>query len=275
MATTTLHRVARNLPPRWRRPGCVPVGLALPRGAFCRPASSTSESQVKEEVGSVVYEGPLAKTLIYLKRVSATTFGLSTFAAPLLTVAEYSNLAVVGTMMGAAVLTSGLSTLLVQYCVNPYVTKVILPNPPVAEGALSKGEHAILQTLTFFGNPRYTAVHVSDLIPAADRAFANWRLQEGAPSSDDRTHRELFALLPVLPSKFGRKRTRFYVHPELDQGFEPRMAELVRAVNRAGRTAVAAHEGKANNGAVNPRLQGGAMGKQDWDEIVKGLRDKK
>ncbi|KAJ3167058.1 hypothetical protein HDU88_002395 [Geranomyces variabilis] len=273
MASTVLRRAAHHLPPQWRRPGLLPVGLALPRVALQRRAASSSASE--PQPGTVVYEGPLAKTLIYLKRVSATTFGLSTFAAPLLTVAEYSNLAVVGTMMGAAVLTSGLSTALVQYCVNPYVTRIILPTPPADETAPLEAEHAVLQTLTFFGNPRYTAVRTADLIPATDRAFANWRLREGAPSSDDRTHRELFSLLPVLPSKLGRKRTRFYVHPELDQGFEPRMAELVRSVNRAGRTVGTAAEGPAKNGVLDNARQGGSAGKKDWDEIVKGLRDEK
>ncbi|TPX57270.1 hypothetical protein PhCBS80983_g03938 [Powellomyces hirtus] len=234
---------------------------------LCRRSAS---SQIDES--SLVYHGPLAKTLIYLKRVSATTFGLSTFAAPLLTVAEYSNLAVVGTMMGAAVVTSGLSTMLVQYCVNPYVTKVIFPPPsPTATSPLPNSTTnpvVVLETLTFFGNARYTAMNVSDLIPATDRAFANWRLRPGAASSDDSTAQALYAMLPKLPSKLGHKRTRFYVHPELDQGFEPRMAELVRAVNRAGRN------GDAGNVAAGKSEPTGA-GSRDWDEVVKGLREKK
>ncbi|KAJ3013354.1 hypothetical protein HKX48_005807 [Thoreauomyces humboldtii] len=217
---------------------------------------------------------------LLLRRVSATTFGLSTFASPLLTIAEYSNLAVVGTMMGAAVLTSGLSTLLVQYCVNPYVTQISLapsslPPPSSTPSSSSPPQTAIVQTLTFFGNVRHTAVRISDIVPASDRAFASWRVREGAVTSDDADPallRDLEAAGKVRPSaRF--KRTRFYVHPELDEGFSPDMGDLVRAVNRHGRAASAAATAGGGDGPVPASATtGDAVASKAWDDVVKDLR---
>ncbi|KNC98483.1 uncharacterized protein SPPG_06183 [Spizellomyces punctatus DAOM BR117] len=211
-------------------------------------------SLVSQSSLTPVYHGPLKKTLVLLKRVSATTFGLSAVASPLLAFAEYANLAVVGTMMGAALVTSGLSTVLVQYCVNPYVSRLLIPDSSTSFSSRT----IILETLTFFGNTRQTAVDLSDIMPASDRPFATWKVRNDAQTSDDGDAR----LLELIGGrrKFGLKRRRFYVHPELDEGFSEQMTQVMRTVNAAGRA-----------GPQQPQPQSKAGGKA-WDDIVKDLR---
>ncbi|KAI8824075.1 uncharacterized protein EV422DRAFT_617808 [Fimicolochytrium jonesii] len=210
-------------------------------------------------VGTTIYNGPLTTTLMLLKRVSATTFGLSTVAAPLLLFAEYSNLAVVGTMMGAAIVTSGISTILVQYCVNPYVTRVLL-----SPSSLPPSRTAVLETLTFFGNRRHTAVRISDIVPAQDRPFATWKVRDNATTSDN-GDQELLELLGGQ-HRAGMKRRRFYVHPELDEGFSLEMAEVVQRVKRSGRI---------QDVETQEYMREDKEGAQKWDDVVKKLRNAK
>ncbi|KAI9005358.1 hypothetical protein BC832DRAFT_592477 [Gaertneriomyces semiglobifer] len=170
-----------------------------------------------------VYVGPQAKTASLLKKVSATTFGVSVGLVPVLTMLENVNWVILGTMMGAAITMSGASTGLVTWAVNPYVTRLFIPRS--TDGSTEK-KIGVFETINFFGRPRYTAVHLDDLV-RVDGHFATLTLAEGAKTSDDGVPELVEA---VGKRKWGFSRRKFYVHPELDEGFSAQMESMMKTI---------------------------------------------
>ncbi|KAJ3274271.1 hypothetical protein HK104_004138 [Borealophlyctis nickersoniae] len=214
------------------------------KNAVIEPAAPPPDSKV-------VYNGPLTRPLVYLKRVSATTFALSIFATPLLSLVEIAHPVAVAVTFTAALLTSGLSTALVQYCVNPYVTRIHIPPSTTSTPA----KNVTLETITFLGNSHYTTLPPAALVPSTGRHFATWRVK---PTADE-------SQIVDMEGRLRFKRRFFYVHPYLDQGMSKEMEEIVAEVNAQGRAEgveVAAVQGKQDEAKLA----------KDWDARIKGLR---
>jgi hypothetical protein len=90
----------------------------------------------------MIYQGPLSKTLVLLKRVSAFTLGISLS-----------------------------SSTLVHYCCSPYVVKMDKIQP----------ESFDLTTLSLLGNQIKTSIKISDIVPH-NQGFSNWTLKPGVQS---------------------------------------------------------------------------------------------
>ena len=112
---------------------------------------------------------------------------------------------------------SGLSTGLIQYCVNPYITKIEIP-----ESQINEADPLIrLSTLTFLGRQHITDVKASDLTISKSRPFSSWTLKKDA-ASDQRVAKKI-GFLP----KF--KRSFFYVHTGLMQD-DPNLESVYRMI---------------------------------------------
>ena len=146
------------------------------RATFCRTMA-----------GRVVYVGPLHKTTRLLKRFSVGSFGLAIAAVPFLMTID----AAVGPEMrmalaSTAILTSGGSTAMVYYAMNPYITRITLPgleNPATTEYEAARiDENTILnvQSWSFLGRPKSTLVMLKEL-RKTQRPFATWRDGKGRP----------------------------------------------------------------------------------------------
>ncbi|RKO89832.1 hypothetical protein BDK51DRAFT_25917 [Blyttiomyces helicus] len=241
-----MNTLARSI----SRPALLPQLPISPITPRVRAVSTDAPPPPPPSSPERLYEGPLASTLVLLKRVSVTTFSLSCFAAPLISLSEMNNMTAVLVMGGTSLLTSGVSTALIQYCVNPYVTN--LTRSPTDPSEIT------LTTLTLLGNPHRTTLQIADLIPVSDRPFATWKLRDGArPVSSDKA----FAR---------RERRNFYVHPKLDEGFSAGMEDVVQAVTAAGR-GVGVADVEVGSGVGAAPAAGGVVAR-DWDKLVNDLK---
>jgi hypothetical protein len=158
---------------------------------------------------------------------------------------DHSPLFIFG-MMCAAIGTSSLSTGLIQWCVNPYVTSIKLLDEP--------SRQLQVETLSFWGNPVYTRIHASNLAQSK-RAFTNWQIKPTTQrttlqeSTDDQTFSQYLANGRKWPMK---PRSLFYIHPSLMQQEDQNalMKEIYADVT----------------GSVNA-----AASKQSWDDMISKL----
>ncbi|KAI9091146.1 hypothetical protein DFS34DRAFT_688737 [Phlyctochytrium arcticum] len=293
----SLNRSARTICARALRPEHGPASLtsALRVGAVAchrqrtsRNYSTSGFSEPKTDAdhpplapsAKVLYHGPMTKTLVTLKRVSVATLFLSTLLVPLSAMAGTLNPTVLATMLGAALITSGGSTALIQYCVSPYVTRIIIPPSPSnssastgltpstrsTAGSSTEESSIILETLNFFGNRRYTVAPISKLSPSSARMFACWTLDNATSVSSSATA----VLASILPRKSraptARPRQAFYVHEDLDVPELDEFEQIVKRINVSGRGAAAKAGGGTNSGTAGRVAS--------WDEVVKDLRAK-
>lgn len=122
-------------------------------------------------------------------------------------------------MMTAAIGTSALSTGLVQWCANPYITRIFVHETDASTNMNSK---LTIESLTFFGNPIQTQLTVDNLM-VSDRMFTNWKIKpeakivkvSGTASDTKSTGDGCRSYLVNKSSTLFRHRTHFYVHPGL------------------------------------------------------------
>ncbi|KAJ3045723.1 hypothetical protein HDV00_007849 [Rhizophlyctis rosea] len=173
-------------------------------------------------------------------------------------------------MMGAAVVTSAVSTALVQWCANPYVTRITIPaSSSTSEQSQSTSAPPLLEfeTLTYFANPHRTVIPLSALVPASDRHFANWRVKAALSPAETQS-------LVDMPGLGRMKRRRFYVHQNLDEGFTPEMEKVLEVVKAAGWGGDGTIKG-ADVGSRNAKVSDTQSPRRDWDSVVKEMREGK
>jgi len=121
------------------------------------------------------YKGPLASTFKRLKLFSLASLGLSAALTPVMFVIESSlpTSARVG-FAGLALTTSGISTLLVDWCGKPYVETLRHLHPSENDGI----EGLEMTTLSLFLQKRITRVYDVDFLVQTERGFAKWELAE-------------------------------------------------------------------------------------------------
>ncbi|KAJ3052464.1 hypothetical protein HK097_006231 [Rhizophlyctis rosea] len=169
-------------------------------------------------------------------------------------------------MMGAAVVTSAVSTALVQYCANPYVTRITIPSFSSPSTSTAPPQLLTFETLTFLANPHKTTIPLSTLLPASDRHFANWRVKLTLSQAEQ-------SALVDMPG-FGRfKRRRFYVHLNLDEPFTPEMDKAVEVVKAAGWSGDAAPQPQVES--TSQEAAGPTAVQKDWDAVVREMREGK
>lgn len=137
-----------------------PQSLALHSSQFRLLSSSFDESKASGshlplESEKPAYEGPLAQTFRRLKIFSLSSLSLSCTLAPFMFIVE-SNLPMTArvALTSIAIGTSGISTGLVGWCGQPYVTRLRYLQPEENDGV--EGIRLITQNLLL--KPRITTV---------------------------------------------------------------------------------------------------------------------
>ena len=164
-----------------------------PTGSSPSPSKSDAGSHVENNgtgsAGSqkIFYRGPLAKTFRSLKIFSLSSFGLATTMTPFMFIIETSlpfSARVI--LASTALVTSGLSTALIGWCGQPYVSTIrTLPNEdptssednpsePAEELSLTNGFQ--LETHSLFLRPRFTNIYDPSFLTETRRPFAKWEL---------------------------------------------------------------------------------------------------
>ncbi|KAI9209039.1 uncharacterized protein BJ171DRAFT_174342 [Polychytrium aggregatum] len=203
-------------------------------------ARSLSTEARESFASKLIYTGPMAKSLVYLKRVSLTTLGLSVFGTPLMTLSNFPNPTIILTMMGVALFTSGISTGLIYYCCKPYVSRIFVHTPFAPGDASTSNSSNVnplisLETLTLFGSKALTTLKARDLVPSS-RPFSSFKVNSElspAPSVVYKAlNQELGAALRDAKLIQGTKasdnsRTEFYIHPELEDDANAHELEAV------------------------------------------------
>ncbi|KAJ3214830.1 hypothetical protein HDU67_001157 [Dinochytrium kinnereticum] len=199
----------------------------------------SSKRSLPESESTVIYRGPIAGGVKVLKRVSVVSLAMTYSVTPLFAFASsQSSVAAISVMAvelgqkdpwgvidhsfvrsnayagfpaSTALLTSSLSTALVQWCCKPYIVAI---SKPIAEAESNtspspdqKDAPLTLETLNFFGFPRRSTVYPGDLQKSSNRLFSTWMTAD----------RQRF----------------FYVHPELSEGFDPEMEALMQRIDGA------------------------------------------
>jgi hypothetical protein len=141
------------------------VNGALPSAS----APRSSDTYTKD------YKGPLALTFKRLKLFSLASLGLSAALSPFMFIIESTlpTSARVG-LAGVALTTSGISTLLVNWCGKPYVETLRHLQPSENDGI----EGLEMTTLSLLLQKRTTRVYDVDFLVQTGRAFAKWELAE-------------------------------------------------------------------------------------------------
>ncbi|KAJ3316975.1 hypothetical protein HDU76_001434 [Blyttiomyces sp. JEL0837] len=137
-------------------------------------STSSSKSSDAQSQGRIIYSGPIGTSVKALKRISVTTLGLTYAATPLFIITSTDTSLAAISVMVVAVLTSTLSTALVQWVCNPYVVKI---TKPVESAPSDANAPLTVQTLTFFGNPKLAKIDPSAITPVKSRLFASWTAQ--------------------------------------------------------------------------------------------------
>ncbi|KAG5647069.1 hypothetical protein DXG03_001439 [Asterophora parasitica] len=178
---------------------CASIALSLrPQGSLCVAAqsrflstSSSLRNEQQKPLESPVqaqekspYIGPLAQTFRRLKIFSISSFTLSCTLAPFMFIVE-SNLPMSAriALASIAIGTSGISTGLVGWCGQPYVTTLRHLTPEENGGA----EGIELTTLTLLLRPRITRVYDPTFLLETKRAFAKWELADTVVLPNDKT----------------------------------------------------------------------------------------
>ncbi|KAG6920224.1 hypothetical protein DXG01_004993 [Tephrocybe rancida] len=138
-------------------------------------AKNTEAQPLTPETEKTPYEGPLAQTFRRLKLFSLSSFTLSCTLAPFMFIVE-SNLPVTArvALASIAIGTSGISTGLVGWCGQPYVTTLRYLKPEENGGA----EGIQMTTQNLLLKPRITTVYDPSFLVETRRAFAKWELAD-------------------------------------------------------------------------------------------------
>ncbi|TPX54272.1 hypothetical protein SeMB42_g00343 [Synchytrium endobioticum] len=191
----------------------------------CTSSTSKGEVAVSRQPLILIYEGTMHKSVTYLKRVSAATFFATLLATPLTVLVQSSSPLAVAMLFSSAILTSGLSTLAVNWACNPYVCRLYKHPTPATETPT-----VTAVTLTFFGREVATTLKATALT-AASRAFATWKLRTGSevPSESqmDVGRRIVGPSRPLFNRKY------FYIHQDTE-GKSKEFREIVALVSSGG-----------------------------------------
>ncbi|TPX30300.1 hypothetical protein SmJEL517_g06113 [Synchytrium microbalum] len=218
------------------------------RCSAIRSSSSNVDATAKgDEKLKLVYEGAMTKSVTYLKRVSAATFFATICATPLTVFVQNQSPLVVAMLFSSAILTSGLSTLAVNWACNPYVCRLYKH----AASSIDSSPIVTAVTLTFFGREVATTLPASSLTGAA-RAFATWKLKPLALDDEAPSPEQIQAGKTVLAGSSSPMYNRkyFYVHQD-NENSSNEFREIVGLVNGGGKRATSA---------------------QSWDDVVKNLK---
>jgi len=140
---------------------------------------------------NVVYQGPLSRTFRSLKIFSLTSLGLASALTPFMFVIDTSlpNIARAALAI-TAMSTSGISTALVGWCGQPYVTTIRSlgvsqdiaakdrSGPQEPQGSTLPLEGIQLETLSLTLKPRFTSVYDTSFLSETKRPMAKWELAE-------------------------------------------------------------------------------------------------
>ncbi|KAJ3102847.1 hypothetical protein HDU96_009485, partial [Phlyctochytrium bullatum] len=218
----------------------------LARGNLGRVGMRSLSSQADDASKRVViYEGPIARGVKVLKRVSVATLGFTFSTTPLFALTSTSPTSTAAiTIMVIALATSTASTAMVQYCCNPYVASISkLPASSTSDDK-AKDEAFEFETFNFFGSSKRTKVAPSDL-GKSSRVFSTW-----STSKPENRH--------------------FYIHPELQEGFSPDMERLIEKVENISFSKGTVGDSQTSFVMKEKRLEGAEKSK--FDELVKNLR---
>ncbi|ETW74834.1 hypothetical protein HETIRDRAFT_412753 [Heterobasidion irregulare TC 32-1] len=144
-----------------------------------KPTISPPTTDAPESL-ALIYQGPLAPTFKRLKIFSLSSLTLSFLLSPFIFIIESGlPLSARAALAGIAIGTSGVSTALVSWCGQPYVTAM---HRGAADGVLE------LTTLTLALHSRVTRVYDPAFLEDATRPFARWSLASAVqlPSGEAR-----------------------------------------------------------------------------------------
>lgn len=152
-----------------------------------RNTYSASNSSIST---NVVYQGPLSRAFRSLKIFSLTSLGLASALTPFMFVIDTSlpNIARAALAI-TAMSTSGISTALVGWCGQPYVTTIRTlgvsqdsavknSSGPQEAQTTSPLEGIQLETLSLTLKPRFTSVYDTSFLSETKRPMAKWELAE-------------------------------------------------------------------------------------------------
>ena len=157
------------------------------KGSFTKIQCSSYSTESSPISTNVVYQGPLSRTFRSLKIFSLSSLGLASALTPFMFVIDTSlpNIARAALAV-TAMATSGVSTGLVGWCGQPYVTTIrTLGGSPAksVDGATQVTEGIQLETLTLTLKPRFTSVYDTSFLTETKRPMAKWELAETVSSN--------------------------------------------------------------------------------------------
>ncbi|KAI8846804.1 hypothetical protein BC829DRAFT_397922 [Chytridium lagenaria] len=125
----------------------------------------------------IIYQGPIAGGVKVLKRVSVISLAMTYSVTPLFAFASSQSSTAAISIMAAALITSSLSTAVVQWCCKPYVASISTSSSETTTSTSSdiKESPLTFETLTFFGQPKRTTVFPGDLQKSTSRVFSTWK----------------------------------------------------------------------------------------------------
>jgi len=153
-----------------RRPAC---SLLAPRFAASPSPFRTFSSAPAPPTIKDIYEGPFAGTTLRLKRVSVMTATIGLFGMPLLVYLN-TGTPLMGTLAvsGTATLAAVGSTVLLNYCVTPYVHTI----------TTTDDEMYTATTATMYGTRKQTDFALADVVGTAkaksSRPFCNFTAKD-------------------------------------------------------------------------------------------------
>ncbi|KAI9296827.1 hypothetical protein K502DRAFT_337120 [Neoconidiobolus thromboides FSU 785] len=118
----------------------------------------------KDEKYELIYVGPLSKTAKYLKLFSISSLILTFSLSPLIFVIDGGLSPMVRSILfGGAILTSGLSTALIHWCIHPYLTRAWVNKQTLEKGELIGNTQLLFENITIMGKFNYNLIEAGKL----------------------------------------------------------------------------------------------------------------
>ncbi|KAI9335490.1 hypothetical protein BDR26DRAFT_1009252, partial [Obelidium mucronatum] len=192
---------------------------------------------------TLIYSGVISKAIQALKRVSVVSLLMTWATTPLFAYNLYmdtgkATVAAIA-VMGGALIVSSLSTAVIQWCCKPYVISIAQKMQSSENESIPSRELTITR-LSFFGTPYAHTVKETDLRVSAGRMFTTWESEAG--------------------------KQLYYVHTEAIEENTDIGNVADGIVHRAQLMADGIDHTSHENGTGN---------KENWDDVVKKLREAK
>ncbi|KAJ3028116.1 UNVERIFIED_CONTAM: hypothetical protein HDU68_002437 [Siphonaria sp. JEL0065] len=208
--------------------------------SLAQSSTSASPLTIVPEGTTLIYSGVIAKAIQALKRVSVVSLFMTWATSPLFAYNLYmgtgnASTAAIAVMVGALVVSTG-STSVIHWCCKPYVVSIASTNSTPEKPA----RDLTVTRLSFFGTPYAHTVKETNLRVSRARMFTTWESEAG--------------------------KQLYYVHVD---GVEEE-SELGKVVAGILKREVVLMAGGTGNTSTNLGEK-----KENWDEVVKKLREKK